>query len=78
MGATSATTEWSFSTIRRITWLQSSMKRKIFNSLAIQATLNFHKDMTDKINFVETGNTFVSSHENRLNQFGKFTSNNEL
>ena len=76
MVATSATAERSFSAIRRIkTWLRLSMEQKnSFNSLA---KLNFHKDMTDDINFVETGNKFVSSHENRLNQFGKFTSDDK-
>ena len=43
-------------------------KAKKINSLAI---LNFHKNMTDEINFVEVGDTFISSHENRLKQFGK-------
>ena len=76
MGATSATAERPFSTMRRMkTWLRLPMKQKRFNSLAI---LNFHKDMIDEINFVETGNAFVSSHENRLNQFEKFTFNEEL
>ena len=37
---------------------------KKINLLAI---LDFRNDMTDEINFVETGNKFVSSHENRLN-----------
>ena len=40
--------------------------------------LNFLKDITDEISFVETGNTFVSSHENRLNQFGKFISDDKF
>ena len=76
MGATSATAERSFSTIRRVkTLLRLSMEQKRFNSLA---KIHFHKDMTDDINFVETGNTFVSNHENRLNQFGKFTSDDKL
>lgn len=35
-------------------------------------------DMTDEINNMETGNAFVSSHETRLNQFGKFTSDGRL
>ena len=42
-----------------------------FKALAI---LNFHKDMTYEINFVE----IHSSHENKLNQFGKFNSDDEL
>ena len=69
------------------------MKQKRFNSLVILNILSanstkwsntlkqfvgFQKDMIDKINLVETGNTFVSSHENRLMQFGKFTSDDEL
>ena len=40
------------------------MKEKKINLLAI---LDFYNDMTDEINFVETGNKFVSSHEDRLN-----------
>ena len=76
MGAKSTTARWSFSTMRRIkTWLRSSMKQKRLNSLAI---LNFHKDMTDESNFVETGNALVSSHGNILNQFGNFSFDDEL
>ena len=76
MRVTSATAERSFSTTRRMkTWLRLSMERKRFNLLA---KLNFHKDMTDEINFVEIGNAFISSHENRLNQFGKFISSDKL
>ena len=69
------------------------MKQKRFNSLVILNILSanstkrsntlkqfvgFQQDMIDKINLVETGNTFVSSHENSLKQFGEFTSDDEL
>ena len=52
MGATSATAERPFSTMKRMKiWLRSSMKQKKFNSLAI---LNINKGITDEIDFVET------------------------
>ena len=76
MRASSATTERSFSTMRRmVSWLRSSMKQKRLYYLAI---ISFHKFMIDEFNFVETENNFVSVHENRLNQFGKFTCDDEL
>lgn len=49
------------------------MKQNWFKSLAI-LYFDMTDDMTDEINNMETGNAFVSSHETRLNQFGKFTS----
>ena len=53
------------------TWLRSSMEQKRFNSLAI---LTSHKVVTEEINFAEVGNTFISGHRIRYNQFGQFTS----
>ena len=69
-GATTATPERSFSTARRLkSWLRTSMKQKRFNSLAI---LNIYKTLTDKIDFIKVGNSFVTSQDVRQNYFGKF------
>ena len=68
--ATSCTPERSFSTARRLkTWLRSTMTNKRFNALAI---LQIHKDLTVKINMIDVANEFVSLHDSRLQNFGKF------
>lgn len=68
--ATSCTAERSFSTARRLkSWLRATMTNRRFNSLAI---LNTHKTLTDKLDFVQIGNEFVSKHSERFQQFGKF------
>ena len=70
-GATSATPERSFSTLRRLkTWLRSTMKQKRFNSLTL---LNENPDIVDKMSLIDVANEFVSLHPSRLNIFGKFT-----
>ena len=68
--ATTATAERSFSLARRLlTWLQSKMGQKRFNSLAL---LHFHKDCTDAIDVISVANDFVTN-QNRARNFGKFT-----
>ena len=70
-GATSATPERSFSTLRRLkTWLRSTMKQKRFNSLTL---LNENPDIVDKMSLIDVANEFVSLHPSRLNIFGKIT-----
>ena len=70
-GATSATTEGSFSTLRRLkTWLQSIMKQKRLNSLTLP---NENPDIVDKMSLIDIANEFVSLHPSRLNIFGKST-----
>lgn len=73
MGATSATPERSFSSMRRLkTWLRSTMKQKRFNSLAIMSE---HKETLDSLSLIDIANEFVRVQPERLNIFGKFTEN---
>ena len=70
MPATNATSERSFSALRRVkTYLRSSMKQSRLNHLMI---LHVHKEMTDSLNLVDCANDFVGSNEHRLRVFGKF------
>ena len=68
--AFSATAERTFSLARRVkTWMQSTMLPTRFNSVSI---LNFHKDKTDKLDFIKIANAFVQSDDNRMRVSGKF------
>lgn len=69
MPATNASSERSFSALRRIkTYLRSAMAQ---HSLMV---LHVHKELTDKLNILEVANEFVANKlEHRLNIFGKFT-----
>ena len=68
--ATSCTPERSISSARRVkTWLWSTMTSKRFNNLAI---LNIHKELTATIDLASVGNDFVSLHEQRYRDLGKF------
>lgn len=70
MPATNAASERSFSTLRRIkTYLRSTMSQERLNHLMI---LHIHRELTDKLDLIETANTFISGHEHRLSIFGKF------
>ena len=71
-GATSATPERSFSTMRRLkTWLRSTMSQKRFNALTM---MNENKAILDTISLIDIANEFVSVHPSRQNIFGiKFT-----
>ena len=46
------------------------MTTKRFNGLTI---LNCNKDLTDKLDLMETGNEFISKNDERFHQFGRFT-----
>ena len=71
MGATSATPERSFSSLRRLkTWLRSTMSQKRFNSLTI---LNENKDALDSLSIVNIANKLIRVQPDRQNVFGKFT-----
>ena len=71
MGATSATPERSFSTMRRLkTWLRSTMSQKMFNALTL---MNENKAILDTISLMDIANEFVSVRPSRQNIFGKFT-----
>ena len=70
-GATSATQERSFSTLRWLkTWLRSTMNQKRLNSFTL---LNEKPDIVNKMSLIDVVNEFVALHPSRLNTFGKFT-----
>ena len=71
MGATSATPERLFFTMRRLkTWLRSTMSQKKFNALTL---MNENKAILDTISLIDIANEFVSVRQSRQNIFGKFT-----
>ncbi|CAC5381633.1 unnamed protein product [Mytilus coruscus] len=68
MPATSATSERSFSSLRRMkSYLRSTMKQARLNSVMF---LNVHKDKTDGLNIHDVAKEFVFK-ESRYNTFGK-------
>ena len=68
--ATNATSERTFSALRRIkTYLRSTMTQARLNHLI---TLHVHKDRTDSLNLTEIANEFTSRNEKRKCVFGKF------
>ena len=70
MPATNATSERSFSALRRVkTYLRSSMGQMRLNNLMV---LHVHKDLTDGLDLNEVGNEFVGNKEVRMRLFGKF------
>ena len=70
MPATNATSERSFSALKRVkTYLRSTTTDKRMNNLMI---LHIHKERADKLDLIEVGSEFVSRNSNRLRVFGKF------
>ena len=70
MPATNATSERSFSALRRVkTYLRSTMRQDRLNDLML---LHVHKDITDNLNVKEVINCYVKDSEHRLRIFGKF------
>jgi len=68
--ATNATSERSFSALRRAKmYLQSTMTQKRLNHVML---LHVHKDRTDELDLIDVANDFVSGSEHRLSIFGKF------
>ena len=71
MPATNASSERSFSALRRIkTYLRSTTSQSRLNHLMI---LHVHKSLTDQLNLIDCANDFVSCNTHRLNLFGKFS-----
>ena len=71
MPATNATSERSFSALRRVKgYLRSTMSQQRLNHLMI---MHVHKDHTDQLSLVDTANEFVRGHDHREHLFGKFT-----
>ncbi len=70
MPATNASSERSFSALRRIkTYLRATMKQDRLNYLML---LHVHKDRTDEINLKTLLNEFVGCSEHRASIFSKF------
>lgn len=70
MPATNATSERTFSALRRVkTYLRTTMTQERLNHLML---LHVHKDKTDKLDITSVGNEFVSGSEHRMSVFGKF------
>ena len=68
--ATNATSERSFSALRRVkTFLGGTMKQSRLNHLML---LHVHKDLSDDLDLTACANDFVSANEHRFNIFGKF------
>lgn len=70
MPATNATSERSFSAMRRLkSYLRSTMTQERLNHLMV---MHVHKDLTDSLVLTDVANEFVSKCERRLQVFGKF------
>lgn len=70
MPATNATSERSFSALRRLkTYLRSTMSQYRLNHLM---TVHVHREETDNMDLVAVANEFVGNKEGRLTTFGKF------
>ena len=68
--ATNATSERSFSALRRVkTYLRTSMNQMRLNNLMV---IHVHKDLADGLDLVEIGNEFIGNKEVRTRQFRKF------
>ena len=70
MPATNATSERSFSALRRVKgYLRSTMGQQRLNNLMV---LHVHRDCTDSLNLIDVANDFVKDSDQRANVFGKF------
>ena len=70
MPASNATSERSFSALRRVTtYLRSTMGQERLNNLML---LYIHKDLVDELDLKDVAMEFVSGSEHRLSIFGKF------
>ena len=70
MPATSATSERSFSTLRRVkTCLRNTMSQQRLNNLML---LHVHRDLTDTLDLSAVANDFIGDTEHRLKIFGTF------
>ena len=68
--ATNATSERSYSALRRVkTYLRSTMTQERLNNLMV---LHVHKDEVDRLELERVAHEFVSGREGRLRMFGSF------
>ncbi len=71
MPATNASSERSFSALRRVkNYLRSTMTQSRLNHLML---LHIHKEQSDQLNLVSIANQFVQGSEHRQSLFGRFT-----
>ena len=71
MPATNASSETSFSAMRRIkTYLRSTMSQDRLNHIIL---LHCHKDLTDSLDLIAVANQFVDLSSHRLGIFGRFS-----
>ena len=71
MPATNATSERSFSALRRIKdYLRATMKQERLNHLLV---LHVHKELTDSFDLKDIASDFISGSDHRINVFGSFT-----
>ena len=76
MPAMNATSERSFSAMRRIkTYLRSTMSQERLNNVTL---LHCHKDITDSLDLLAVANEFVKLSSHRLSIFGRFTNEDYL
>ena len=70
MPATNATSEHSFSALRRVkSYLRSTTSQQRLNNLML---LYVHKQHTDSLDELSIANEFVGESEHRLQAFGQF------
>ena len=70
MPAANATSERSFSALRRIkTYLRNSMSQERLNNVML---LQVHKQKTDELVLEDVAQDFVNDNEHRVHLFGKF------
>ena len=63
MPASNATSERSFSALRRLkTYLRCTMSQRRLNNLMV---LHVHSERLDKMNLLEIGNEFISANDQR-------------
>ena len=71
MPATNASSERSFSAMRRLkTYLRSTMGQERLNNLMM---IHVYREATDKLDLTGVANDFVVNNGSRQTQFGKFT-----
>ena len=70
MPATNATSERSFSALRRVkTYLRTTMTQQCLNHLMVT---HVHKTSTDSLDLTNVAREFVAGREGRLRMFGDF------
>ena len=71
MPASNATSERSFSALRRLkTYLRTTMSQCRLNNLMV---LHVHRDIVDKMSLLQIGNEFISASDHRKSLFGLFS-----